>query len=62
MCYYDIEEIADMWEEHHEDNNKLRKDLIYCRQVFTFIYAIASIICLLILMYYQTRGGVSETS
>ena len=55
MCYNDIEDIADMWDEHHEDDNKLRKDLIYYRQVFTSIYTIGSIVCLLILMSYQTR-------
>ena len=51
MCIHDIHEIAEMWNECHEDGNKFREELIYYRRVSIAIYACAVLFVLLILLY-----------
>jgi hypothetical protein len=53
MCIPDIHEIAEMWNEHHEDGNKFREQLIYYRQVSIVIYGCAVLYVFLILLYQQ---------
>ena len=51
MCYNDIGDIIDMWEEHREDDGKFREQVIYYHRFITAIYGMYVVLVLLFLLY-----------
>ena len=51
MCYHDINDIIDMWEERHEDDNKFREQVIYYHRFVILIYGLYAVLVLLFLLY-----------
>lgn len=51
MCYHDINEIIDMWEDHHEDGNKFREQAIYYHRFLIVIYGLYVVLVLMFLLY-----------